>query len=60
MPGTDVKPLIAELRDRMEEELDYRDEADNQRAFAEVFEVTRSSRCHVWWRRRRGQWSASG
>ena len=37
VPGTDVKPLIAELRDRMEEELDYRDEAANQRAFAEVF-----------------------
>jgi predicted unusual protein kinase regulating ubiquinone biosynthesis (AarF/ABC1/UbiB family) len=36
-PGTDVKPLVAELRDRMEEELDYRDEAANQRAFAEVF-----------------------
>ena len=38
MPGTDVKPLIAELRDRMEEELDYRDEAANQRAFAGVFD----------------------
>ena len=37
MPGQDVKPLVAELRDRMEEELDYRDEAANQRAFAEVF-----------------------
>ena len=38
VPGQDVKPLIVELRDRMEEELDYRDEAANQRAFAEVFE----------------------
>ena len=37
VPGQDVKPLVAELRDRMEEELDYRDEAANQRAFAEVF-----------------------
>ncbi len=36
-PGQDVKPLITELRDRMEEELDYRDEAENQRAFAAVF-----------------------
>ena len=34
VPGQDVKPLITELRDRMEEELDYRDEAANQRAFA--------------------------
>ncbi|WP_037069945.1 ABC1 kinase family protein [Pseudonocardia acaciae] len=37
MPGLEVKPLIAELRDRMAEELDYRDEADNQRAFAAAF-----------------------
>lgn len=37
VPGQDVKPLVAELRERMEEELDYRDEAANQRAFAEVF-----------------------
>jgi predicted unusual protein kinase regulating ubiquinone biosynthesis (AarF/ABC1/UbiB family) len=38
MPGLEIKPLIAELRDRMEEELDYRDEADNQRVFATAFE----------------------
>jgi predicted unusual protein kinase regulating ubiquinone biosynthesis (AarF/ABC1/UbiB family) len=37
VPGQDVKPLVAELRERMEEELDYRDEAAHQRAFAEVF-----------------------
>ena len=37
VPGQDVKPLVAELRERMEEELDYRDEAANQRAFAEIF-----------------------
>ena len=37
VPGVEVKPLIAELRDRMAEELDYRDEADNQRAFAKAF-----------------------
>jgi len=36
-PGLDIKPLITELRDRMVEELDYRAEADNQRAFAEAF-----------------------
>lgn len=38
MPGLEIKPLIAELRDRMEEELDYRDEAENQRTFATAFE----------------------
>src|ERR1700754_244923 len=38
MPGLEIKPLIAELRERMEEELDYRDEAANQRAFASAFE----------------------
>ncbi len=38
MPGMEIKPLITELRDRMEEELDYRDEAENQRIFAGAFE----------------------
>ncbi|MGH3673448.1 MAG: ABC1 kinase family protein, partial [Pseudonocardiaceae bacterium] len=37
VPGLEVKPLLAELQDRMVEELDYRDEADNQRAFAAAF-----------------------
>lgn len=37
-PGMEIKPLIAELRERMVEELDYRREADNQRAFAAVYE----------------------
>jgi predicted unusual protein kinase regulating ubiquinone biosynthesis (AarF/ABC1/UbiB family) len=37
VPGQDVKPLVAELRARMEEELDYRDEAANQRAFAAAY-----------------------
>ncbi|MER7010879.1 AarF/ABC1/UbiB kinase family protein [Saccharopolyspora sp. NPDC000359] len=37
-PGAEVKPLLAELQDRMVEELDYRTEADNQRAFAKVFQ----------------------
>ncbi|MBV9844193.1 MAG: AarF/ABC1/UbiB kinase family protein [Kutzneria sp.] len=34
VPGADIKPLLAELHDRMVEELDYRTEADNERAFA--------------------------
>lgn len=38
MPGMDIKPLITELQDRMAEELDYRDEAENQRAFATAYE----------------------
>jgi len=38
IPGLQVRPLIAELRDRMEEELDYRAEADKQRAFAAAFD----------------------
>jgi predicted unusual protein kinase regulating ubiquinone biosynthesis (AarF/ABC1/UbiB family) len=37
-PGLELKPLVAELRDRMEEELDYRDEAANQRIFAEALD----------------------
>ncbi|TWH22586.1 putative unusual protein kinase regulating ubiquinone biosynthesis (AarF/ABC1/UbiB family) [Prauserella rugosa] len=37
VPGTDVKPLLNELAERMDEELDYRREADNQRAFAKAF-----------------------
>lgn len=38
VPGTDVKPLLAEMADRMDEELDYRAEAGNQREFASAFE----------------------
>jgi predicted unusual protein kinase regulating ubiquinone biosynthesis (AarF/ABC1/UbiB family) len=37
VPGTEVKPLLAELAARMNEELDYRSEADNQRGFAVAF-----------------------
>ncbi|PXY32556.1 ABC1 kinase family protein [Prauserella muralis] len=37
-PGTEVKPLLAELAARMDEELDYRAEADNQRGFARAFD----------------------
>ncbi len=36
-PGIDIKPLIAELQERTEEELDYRIEAEAQHAFAEAF-----------------------
>ena len=37
MPGLDVKPLLAELRDRVAEELDYRLEAATQEAFAAAY-----------------------
>lgn len=37
VPGIDVKPLIAELRDRVSEELDYALEAQAQRTHAEEF-----------------------
>ena len=36
-PGLDVKPLIAELKARVVEELDYGLEADAQRAFARAY-----------------------
>src|SRR5918993_1471292 len=36
-PGLDVKPLLAELRVRVVEELDYALEADSQRAFAAAY-----------------------
>ncbi|HZC40917.1 MAG TPA: AarF/ABC1/UbiB kinase family protein, partial [Streptosporangiaceae bacterium] len=37
-PSQDVDGLIAELRDRVTEELDYRKEAANQRLFADYFD----------------------
>ncbi|QDQ13555.1 ABC1 kinase family protein [Streptomyces spectabilis] len=37
IPGMDIKPLIAELRDRVSEELDYDLEAQAQRTHAEEF-----------------------
>ena len=37
MPGLDAKPLLAELRDRVAEELDYRLEAASQQAFAVAY-----------------------
>jgi predicted unusual protein kinase regulating ubiquinone biosynthesis (AarF/ABC1/UbiB family) len=36
-PGLDVKPLLAELKERVLEELDYSLEADAQRQFAQAF-----------------------
>jgi predicted unusual protein kinase regulating ubiquinone biosynthesis (AarF/ABC1/UbiB family) len=36
-PGLDIKPLLAELRDRITEELDYELEAQAQRAFAKAY-----------------------
>ncbi|MFC7527816.1 ABC1 kinase family protein [Actinoplanes sp. GCM10030250] len=36
-PGMDVKPLLAELRERITEELDYEMEAETQRAFAAAY-----------------------
>jgi predicted unusual protein kinase regulating ubiquinone biosynthesis (AarF/ABC1/UbiB family) len=37
VPGLDARTLMVELRQRMLEELDYRAEADRQRAFAAAF-----------------------
>lgn len=37
VPGLDVKPLVAELKARVAEELDYRLEASSQAAFAAAF-----------------------
>jgi predicted unusual protein kinase regulating ubiquinone biosynthesis (AarF/ABC1/UbiB family) len=36
-PGLDIKPLLAELRDRISEELDYELEAESQRTFAAAY-----------------------
>lgn len=38
VPGADVKPVLEELTARTEDELDYRIEANNQRAFAAEFD----------------------
>lgn len=37
LPGLDARALIRELRERMLEEVDYRAEADHQRAFAAAY-----------------------
>ncbi len=36
-PGLRPEPIVAELRERLVEELDYRVEADNQRLFADAY-----------------------
>jgi predicted unusual protein kinase regulating ubiquinone biosynthesis (AarF/ABC1/UbiB family) len=36
-PGMDPEPIVAELRERLVEELDYRIEADHQRLFADAY-----------------------
>ncbi len=36
-PGLDPEPIVAELRERLVDELDYRLEADNQRRFADSY-----------------------
>lgn len=38
MPGLDIKPLLEELRGRVEEELDYMRESQSQRDFALAYE----------------------
>lgn len=38
IPGADVKPILAEISERTEEELDYRIEGGHQRQFAKAFE----------------------
>lgn len=38
MPGLDVRPLIAELKNRIVEELDYNLEAESQQGFAVAYE----------------------
>jgi predicted unusual protein kinase regulating ubiquinone biosynthesis (AarF/ABC1/UbiB family) len=37
MPGLDVKPLLAEMKERIAEELDYKLEASAQQAFADAY-----------------------
>ncbi|QLY33010.1 AarF/ABC1/UbiB kinase family protein [Nocardia huaxiensis] len=37
IPGADVKPILAEISERTEEELDYRIEGGHQRQFAKAF-----------------------
>ncbi len=38
VPGMDIKPLLAELKERVREELDYLNESKSQRAFAAAYE----------------------
>ncbi|MCO5561396.1 hypothetical protein L7F22_015017 [Adiantum nelumboides] len=48
VPGMEIKPLVAELKDRMEEELDYRDEAAYQREFAAFYEDDPDVKIPAW------------
>ena len=38
VPGLDMKPLLAELKARVAEELDYLRESESQRQFAAAYE----------------------
>ena len=60
-PGLDVKPLLAELKERVLEELDYTLEADAQRAFAAAYaDDPRHRRAAGRGQRAEGRSSASG
>ena len=48
MPGLDARPLLAELRDRVAEELDYRLEAAAQEAFAAAYAGDLDVASRVW------------
>jgi len=48
MPALDAKPLLAELRNRVAEEFDYRLEAAAQKGFATAYAGTRTSASHAW------------
>ncbi len=48
IPGMDIKPLIAELRDRVSEELDYGLEAQAQRRTRRSSRTTRTYSCRPW------------
>lgn len=37
LPGMEIKPILAELRDRVMDEVDYAAEANNQRIFAKAY-----------------------
>ena len=60
MPGLDVKALLAELRDRVTEELDYRLEAAAQEAFAVAYAGDPDVSSRMWSPPPAMSWSASG
>ena len=47
-PGLDAKAVANEMRERIDEELDYELEAYNQRALARIFRGHRSSPSPTW------------